>query len=86
MFLAQTESHQLHLYDASMGDAQLLRSFRAPSPILDVRWFGLPLEEAAEAGTNPWCFAVSCRDLPVRLISASAVSYTHLTLPTICSV
>ena len=47
---------------------ELAASSIAPSPVLDSVWYNLVLQRGGEGVP---CFAVSCRDLPVRLMTAS---------------
>ena len=75
LILAQTDSHALYIYEVSKTFT-LRNVFKSPSPILDVVWYQL----AAGSGGYEWCFAVSARDVPVRLVNATSgktlASYT----------
>lgn len=66
LFLARAESHVLHIFDAS--DFRCIQTYRAPTPVLDVSWYLYPA--TADDEHVHWCFAVSGRDMPVRLVDA----------------
>ncbi|PWN92465.1 hypothetical protein FA10DRAFT_300947 [Acaromyces ingoldii] len=83
--LCQSEDHHIDLFCVSLPSEQPSSddggatsasqapswshtlTVRAPSPILAVEWY--PLSTHAEPWT--WCFAMSCRDVPVKLVDAT---------------
>ncbi|PKI83724.1 hypothetical protein MVES_002631 [Malassezia vespertilionis] len=67
LFLARAESHTLYVFRAEPW-ATLQYTFQAPSPVLDVCWYMYPA--ISDDNVVHWCFAVSCRDMPVRLVDA----------------
>ena len=58
-----------------LGDQEATRLLHTPEPVQD--------RERALAGLRRW---VELADGPIGTYSLRPVSYTHLTLPTICSV
>lgn len=68
MFAARTDSHRIHVYGYDAGTIQYVQTYRAPSAILDVCWYMYPA--SSDDGVAHWCFALSCRDVPVRLVDA----------------
>ena len=44
---------------------------QAPSPILDIAWYIIPTAGYEDdAKTSHWCYVISCRDIPVRIVDA----------------
>ncbi|WFC97143.1 hypothetical protein MBRA1_003809 [Malassezia brasiliensis] len=68
LLLARAESHTLHIFLVAEKRLELLRTYRSPTPVLDTQWYMYPA--ASEDGDVHWCFAVSSRDVPVRLVDA----------------
>ncbi|WFD41577.1 hypothetical protein MPSI1_000208 [Malassezia psittaci] len=66
--LARSESHSIQVYRVNDKAAEFRHAYRSPTPILDVQWYGYPAESEDEE--VHWCFAVSSRDIPLRLINA----------------
>lgn len=66
--LAQTDSHDLDLFEWLETDRDLSHVFRISSPTTLLDWTWYPYARVAEPAT--FCFAVSCRDVPVRLVDA----------------
>lgn len=68
LLLARAESHALHVWEVMDQALTWRRTFRSPTPVLDVEWFAYPA--ATDDEVPHWCFAVSSRDVPVRLVDA----------------
>lgn len=68
MLLARAESHTLHIFLVAEEHLELLRMYRSPTPVLDTQWYMYPA--ASDDSEVHWCFAVSSRDVPVRLVDA----------------
>ncbi|WFC97493.1 hypothetical protein MYAM1_000207 [Malassezia yamatoensis] len=56
------------VYKVNDKAAEYKHAYRSPTPILDVQWYIYPAE--SDDGEVHWCFAVSSRDIPLRLINA----------------
>ncbi|WFD49741.1 hypothetical protein GLX27_004426 [Malassezia furfur] len=68
LLLARAESHTLHIFFVAKERLELLRTYRSPTPVLDTQWYMYPA--ASDDDEVHWCFAVSSRDVPMRLVDA----------------
>ena len=67
LFLAQSDSHALHVYQIKRDTFVLAGIYQSPTPILDTAWYQFPVNGVY----GEWCFAVSARDVPIRLVNAT---------------
>lgn len=67
--LAITESQQKHVLHCVTGHIERAALLKSPSPLLDAVWYPIPAADQPHSAT--WCFAVSHRDLPIRLTAST---------------
>lgn len=71
--MLQAESHAIDIFKLAIRDGQPGASLvhtltvRAPSALLDAVWYPF----ASCDNPASWCFAMSIRDVPIRLVDAS---------------
>lgn len=71
LILTWSETHAIFVWARDNSTVHLCSRHQAPSPILDVAWYIIPTAGYEDdAKTSHWCYVISCRDIPVRIVEA----------------
>ena len=71
LILTWSETHAIFVWARDNSNVHLCSRHQAPSPILDIAWYIIPTAGYEDdAKTSHWCYVISCRDIPVRIVDA----------------